>query len=121
LGHDQGDDEVASKKLSEAAGISINSASTLITFVPVAFARVWLSSSPLRFPPTYVRCDESGQPVKRRYFEANPAFQEAHRQAQRLMNENHQLKDFWPWHRAVRSSGRSTLRLMMAPASKTWR
>ena len=40
LDHDQDDDEVASRKLSEAAGISIGSASTLITFVPLAFGRV---------------------------------------------------------------------------------
>ena len=88
LDHDQDDDEVASRKLSEAAGISIGSASTLITFVPLAFGRVRLSGSPLRFPLTYVRCDESGQGFKRRSFEANLAFQEARRQAQRLMNDS---------------------------------
>jgi hypothetical protein len=86
LGHDQGDDEMVSRKLSEAAGISINCASTLITFVPLAIARVWLSGSPLCFPPSYAVSDASGQPVKRRYFEANSAFQEAHRQGQRLIN-----------------------------------
>jgi hypothetical protein len=81
------DDAAASQCLAETARISGASASTLITFVPIAFARVWLAGSPLRFPATYLRCIESPEPLKRESFDANPVFLTAYQQAQQLIRD----------------------------------
>jgi hypothetical protein len=80
------DDAAASSLLAETARISGASASTLIMFVPIAFARVWLAGSPLQLPTTYLRCNKSGEPLKREFFEANPVFHEAYGQGQQLLN-----------------------------------
>jgi hypothetical protein len=85
LAMDKSDDGTVSRKLSEVMGISINSASTLVTFIPLACARFWLAGSPLRFTPTYLQSDESGNAAQRKSFERNSIFRESYRQAQQLI------------------------------------
>jgi hypothetical protein len=81
------DDATASQCLAETVGISGASASTLVAFVPIAFARTWLAGSPLRFPATYLRCNESEGPLKQESFDANPVFLTAYQQAQQLIRD----------------------------------
>jgi hypothetical protein len=81
------DDATASQSLAETAQTSATNASTVITFVPIAFARAWLAGSPLRFPATYLRCYESEGPLKQESFDANPVFLTAYQQAQQLIRD----------------------------------
>jgi hypothetical protein len=87
LAESRDNDATASQCLAETAKISGASASTLIMFVPIAFARVWLAGSPLRFPATYLRCYESEGPLKQESFDANPVFLTAYQQAQQLIRD----------------------------------
>jgi hypothetical protein len=82
-------DDSASQRLADAANISLAKAGVLITFVPIAFARVWLAGSPLKFSPTYLRLNQAGEPLKREYFEANPVFAEACWQARQLIESGY--------------------------------